>query len=99
MNSHSPFQAEIDEAGHVTRLRLGLVHVICGAGTAVWTSPMLIRANHRPVQTDFDWRNKSERIWTRAETLSGSWGEGHALLVAACQMPKRGPDWKNSGDD
>jgi len=52
-----PDKLQIDEAGRATFLQPGLVRVICRAGTAVATAPVLIRLNHRPVQSDQEWRN------------------------------------------
>lgn len=45
----------LDDSGQATFLQLGMVTIICRAGTAVATSPVLIRPGRRPVQTDPEW--------------------------------------------
>ncbi len=46
----------MDEAGRATFLHPGLARITCRAGSVVATAAVLIRPNHRPVQSDAEWR-------------------------------------------
>jgi RHS repeat-associated protein len=47
---------EIDDAGRARFLTAGLAWVTCSAGAISGTAPVYIRPNHRPRQTDEEWR-------------------------------------------
>ncbi|MEK6289323.1 MAG: hypothetical protein AABO57_26725, partial [Acidobacteriota bacterium] len=60
--SSNPEKLEIDDAGRAKFLQPGLARVICRTGSASATAAVLIRPNHRPVQSDDDWRNDQKRL-------------------------------------
>jgi YD repeat-containing protein len=80
--SSDPDKLQIDEAGRVTFLQPGLARVICRAGTAVGSAPVLIRANHRPVQTDSDWRNDQNGL-DASGNIVGELGGGESTVASA----------------
>ena len=80
--SSDPDKLQIDEAGRVTFLQSGLARVICRAGTAVGSAPVLIRANHRPVQTDSDWRNDQNGL-DASGNIVGELGGGESTIASA----------------
>jgi hypothetical protein len=47
---------QIDDTGRARFLQPGIVRITCRAGTAIATAPVLIRPNHRPRQSDAEWR-------------------------------------------
>ena len=47
---------QIDEAGRARFLAPGLAWVTCSVGAIIGTAPVLVRSNHRPRQTDDEWR-------------------------------------------
>jgi hypothetical protein len=55
--SSNPDKVQIDDSGRATCLQPGLVRVTCRAGAVSATVPMLVRPNHRPVQSDAEWRS------------------------------------------
>jgi len=54
--SSDTYKLQIDDAGRARFLQPGLAWVTCRAGSAIATAPVLIRPNHRPRQTDAEWR-------------------------------------------
>ncbi|MEK6407970.1 MAG: hypothetical protein AABN34_13495 [Acidobacteriota bacterium] len=60
--SSNPEKLEIDDAGRAKFLQPGLARVTCRTGSASATAAVLIRPNHRPVQSDDDWRNDQKRL-------------------------------------
>ncbi len=55
-------KAQIDEAGRATLLRPGMVQITCRAGSAQATARLLVRPNHRPRQTDEQWRDDQDSL-------------------------------------
>ena len=73
---------EIDDSGRARFLEAGLAWVTCRAGTATSTAPVLIRPNHRPRQSDVEWRIDQQRLRVNGEIVGqtdGSKGIGSAL--------------------
>jgi RHS repeat-associated protein len=60
--SSNPSKLQIDEAGHAHFLSPGLAWVTCSVGAATATAPVLIRPNHRPRQSDLEWRNDQQAL-------------------------------------
>lgn len=81
---------EIDDAGNARFLQPGLAWVTCRAGGAVGTVPVLIRPNHRPRQTDAEWRADQAAL-RRDGTLTSSTGKSDAESVLASLLDKLAP--------
>jgi hypothetical protein len=72
----------IDEAGRATFLQPGLARITCRAGNAVATAAVLIRPNHRPLQTDAQWR--ADQAALRVDgTTQGINGSDSTNLIAS----------------
>ncbi|MFY9553594.1 MAG: hypothetical protein WAV47_02620, partial [Blastocatellia bacterium] len=73
---------QIDESGRARFLEPGLAWITCRAGTATSTAPVLIRPNHRPRQSDAEWRGDQQKLSVNGDILGeagGSNGIGAAL--------------------
>ncbi|MFY9610348.1 MAG: RHS repeat domain-containing protein, partial [Blastocatellia bacterium] len=81
--SSDPQKLQIDEAGRATFLQPGLTRVICRAGTAVATAPVLIRPGHRPVQSDQEWRNDQNALDAGGNVVGQSEGSGESTVASA----------------
>jgi hypothetical protein len=56
-----PSTATIDEtSGRIKPFKTGLVWVTCEAGSIHTRAPVLIKAGHKPRQTDAEWRSEQE---------------------------------------
>jgi len=60
--SSNPDKVQIDDTGRATFLQPGLARITCRAGSVSITAPVLVRPNHRPRQTDAQWRADQARL-------------------------------------
>ncbi|MFY9571024.1 MAG: hypothetical protein WAV20_06485, partial [Blastocatellia bacterium] len=73
---------QIDESGRARFLEPGLAWITCRAGTATSTAAVRIRPNHRPRQSDAEWRGDQQKLSVNGDILGeagGSNGIGAAL--------------------
>lgn len=68
-------KAQIDEAGRATLLQPGMVQITCRAGSAQATARVLVRPNHRPRQTDEQWRADQDGV----DSVTGQTGATGAI--------------------
>lgn len=87
----------IDESGLATMVHAGMVFVTARAGAAAQVAPVLIRPNHRRVQTDQEWRADQESF-----VSSTGVGENESGLIASVidrLMPTAHAQFNSWGDN
>jgi hypothetical protein len=81
--SSNPSKLQIDEAGHAQFLSPGLAWVTCSVGTATATAPVLIRPNHRPRQSDLEWRLDQQALAVNGTILGTDRSNGIRSALAS----------------
>ena len=82
---------EIDDAGRARFLQPGLARVTCRAGTVSATAPVLIRPNHRPVQTDAEWRADQASLGVDGNIIGTTSGSGGVSSMLSSLFDKLVP--------
>lgn len=82
---------QIDDAGRARFLQRGLVRITCRAGSASASAPVLIRPDHRPRQSDAEWRIDQQRLSVNGDIVGGSKGSGGIGSMLASVVDKLAP--------
>jgi hypothetical protein len=82
---------QIDEAGRARFLQPGLVRIICRVGAAMASAPVLIRPNHRPRQTDAEWRLDQQALAANGTIVGQSNGSQGLDSMLASLVDKLAP--------
>ena len=80
--SSDPDKVQVDAVGRATFLQPGLARIICRAGTAQASAPVLVRPGRRPRQSDLEWWADQQSLIETAAPSGSSGSTGSTGLLA-----------------